>query len=71
MKLKVYGGWSFHNGKQERTVIAAYTQRQVAELTGNPLSYIRGWWAITANREEVELAMENPLTVIYVGNQSK
>ena len=67
-ELKVFGGMPFNaNHRQERCVIAAYSQKQVAEIIGTSLSDIRGWWCVTGNKEEIEKALAKPLTPIWMG----
>ena len=62
-KLKVFGGWTFRNGKQVRTVVAAISQKEVANITGDSLHHIRNCWCETANKREVSDAMECPGTI--------
>jgi len=65
-KLKVWGGCTIvRHGIQERAVVAAYSQKQVAEITGETLYYIRGWWCITGNKADIEQAMQKPLCLVF------
>lgn len=68
-KLKVYGGMPVHLEvyKQERCVVAAYNQREVAQIMGYSLYTIGVWWSITNNREEIEKALATPHTPIWMG----
>jgi len=67
-QLKVYGGMSYNSSyKQERVVCAVYSQKEVAQLTGNSINYIRDYWSITGNREEIEKATANPHKLIWTG----
>ena len=66
-ELKVFGGLTTsQNGKQTRSIVAANSIKEVAKLTGLSQYFIRGWWSITANKEERELALNKPHTVIYI-----
>jgi hypothetical protein len=49
-KLKVFGGWTFRNGKQVRAVVAAISQKEVANITGDSLHHIRN--LLVRNREQ-------------------
>ena len=64
-KLKVYGGMSFVDGKQVRTIVATTSKKRVVELTGNSLYYINDYWSITGNKLEVESALARPETMLY------
>ncbi len=68
VKLKVYGGNLFNQDyKQERVVCAVANQKEVAELTKQSSYYVRGWWSITGNAEEIEKALANPHKLIWTG----
>lgn len=63
-QLKVYGWNSFpreFKGKQCRCIMAAPSRRKVAELCDCSDYYLAGYSSITGNKEEIELAMANPL----------
>lgn len=62
-KLKVFGGWTYRNGKQVRAVVATTSQKKVAEITGDSLHHIRNSWCETANEQEVSDAMKCPETL--------
>ena len=68
-KLKVYGGMPINpaNHKQERCVVAAYSQKEVAQIRGCSLYEISGWWCITGNQEEIQKALAKPHTPIWMG----
>ncbi len=59
-KLKVYGGEIFFKGNQERVVVAAHSQKEVARITGESLYYVRGYWCETGNPTEIEKASAAP-----------
>lgn len=68
-RLKVYGGTPFNpaSWKQERCVVAAYSQQEVAQVMGCSLGEIRGRWRMTGNKEEIERALAKPHTPIWMG----
>ncbi len=68
-ELKVYGGMPFNptHHKQERCVVAAYSQKEVAAIMQTSLGEIRNWWCITGNKEEIEKATANPHKPIWMG----
>lgn len=68
-KLKVYGGRPMNptTYKQERCVVAVYSQRELAQILGCSLYGISGWWCITGNKEEIEMALAKPRTPIWAG----
>ena len=68
-KLKVYGGLVVRDGKQRRAVVATTSQREVARITEESLSYIRNFWSVTGNVSEVRDAMENPGRLITYVDQ--
>jgi hypothetical protein len=60
-KLKVFGGrysGKESNYKQRRMIVAAYTQKQVVELSGLSITEIRNYWGETGNKYELEIANE-------------
>lgn len=65
VNLKVYGGTTFYNGQQVCAIVAAHSRWKVAELTGESLYHIKGWWSLTGNQRNIELALAKPLEVIY------
>lgn len=60
---KVFGGMTFHKGKQVRAVVAAPTQKRAAELVGMSVGEFRQFWSVTGNSEEVRVALSQPETV--------
>ncbi len=62
--MRVYGGWLFIKGSQVRCLVATTSQQNVATITKQPMSFIRAYWAITGNKEEIELAMKKPESLI-------
>jgi hypothetical protein len=65
-KLKVFGAnVFFHRGKQLRTIVAAYSQKEAAEKAGVSLYDIRTWWCETGNPLELETALPNPGILFY------
>jgi hypothetical protein len=66
MRLKVFGGCTFvPGGKQVRAIVAASSALKVARAVGTSAHYIRGYWAVTANAEELSIALAKPGTVFY------
>ena len=68
-KLKVYGGMPIGpmTRRQERCVVAAYNQKEVAQIMGQSVYEISGWWCVTGNKEEIEKALAQPHTPIWMG----
>lgn len=60
---KVFGGMTFHDGKQMRAVVAAPTQKRAAELVGMSVGEFRQFWGVTGNSEEIRAALSRPGTV--------
>lgn len=68
-RLKVYGGQVMRPGGQRRGVIAAYNAQEVADALGNASAYyVRGYWSVTGNAKEIEVATANP-GVLLIENQ--
>lgn len=63
MTLKVWGGWTFVNGKQVRTIVATLTKKKACELLDIPYYYFKDYWCATGNEKELEVALEFPNTV--------
>jgi predicted NAD-dependent protein-ADP-ribosyltransferase YbiA (DUF1768 family) len=61
--MKVYGGLTFVDGKQVRTIVAAKSWTQAARLIGQSVNSLKQYWAITGNKVELETALSKPLTV--------
>lgn len=60
---KVFGGMTFHDGKQMRAVVAAPSQKRAAELVGMSVGEFRQFWSVTGNSEEIRAALSRPGTV--------
>lgn len=60
MKLKVYGGLTFEDGKQVRTIVATTSMKKVAELTGISYGHVREYWSATYNDLELATALCHP-----------
>jgi len=60
---KVFGGMTFHDGKQVRAVVAAPNQKRAAELVGMSVGEFRQFWSVTGNSEEISAALSRPGTV--------
>jgi hypothetical protein len=57
-RLKVYGG--SYMGRH-RAIIAAHNAQEVADALGNASAYyVRGYWSVTGNAEEIAMAMARP-----------
>jgi len=68
-KLKVYGGHMYggkfgHRGS--RVIVAAHSWKEAAKLVDTPLGHLKGFWSMTGNPWELEIALAKPLTVFYV-----
>ena len=60
-RLKVYGGMVMRLTGQHRAVIAAHNASEVAAAIGNATAhYVRGYWCVTGNENEIQIAMANP-----------
>ena len=62
MKLKVYH--VNYDGKSFR-LVAAHSKKEAAELCNLPLHYFNNYGSITANAEDMAIALKAPLTVFY------
>jgi hypothetical protein len=52
--LKVFGGQMHAPGlAQVRTIVAASSKKQAAELLGVSLSEVSSWWSVTGNPAEL------------------
>lgn len=60
MALKVFGGLSFEDGKQVRTIVATTSKKKVSELTGISYEHVRGCWSETHNDVELATALPHP-----------
>ena len=71
--LKVYGGLKHMGSRgQLRTIVAATSRAKAAELVGLRLSELIGYWSVTENKTEIDLALAHPGKVFqastYLGN---
>lgn len=62
--MKVFGGLTFVSGKQVRTIVAASTKKEAAELIGVSLYCFNQYWTRTGNKLEIEAALANPRKVL-------
>ena len=59
--MKIWGGTSFHQGRQARFVVAARTKRRVVELVNEcapgrfTMGELNTYWSETGNPAELEL----------------
>jgi hypothetical protein len=67
-RLKVYGGAHVVGNKCVRAIIAAHNAQEVASALGNASAYyVRGYWSVTGNAKEIEVAMSQP-GILFVEN---
>lgn len=72
MAQKVFGGLKQVGGKQLRTIVAANSQRQAAELLGVSVSFLKDYFPVTGAPAEVAAAMAAPGVVLQAtGERSK
>lgn len=64
MASKVFGGLKPVQGKQLRTIVAASSQKQAAELLGVSVSYLRDYFVVTGTPAEVAAALAAPGVVL-------
>ncbi|KKL13035.1 hypothetical protein LCGC14_2529790 [marine sediment metagenome] len=69
MKFKVYGGMSFHKGKQVRAIVATKTKKKARELFDISYSYFTDYFGETGNEKELEIALANPEIVFCTAIQ--
>ena len=60
MTLKVFGGMSYENGKQVRTIVATTSKKKASELTGVSYAEVRSHWCETQNDLELATALPYP-----------
>lgn len=65
--MNVYAGAFFRKGKQVVGVMAG-TKKQVAQATGCSLYYIQGYWSMTGNTQDVEIATKSPGVLFWREN---
>ncbi len=82
-QLKVYGGILTNphpppdrplHKRQERVIAAVFSQKELLNLidaiegTGRvSLNWIRNYWCITGNEQEIKLAVAKPHQIIWTG----
>ena len=82
-QLKVYGGMLTNpnpppdrplHKRQERVVCAVTSQKELKDIIDGEerhgrisLNWIRNYWCITGNKEEIELALAKPHQLIWTG----
>lgn len=59
----VYGGLTFVDGRQVRTIVAAKNRTQAARLIGESVHSFKQYWSVTGNETELAVALSAPLTV--------
>ena len=64
MAHKVFGGLKQVQGKQLRTIVAATSQKQAAELLGVSVSFLKDYFAVTGTPAEVAAALAAPGVVL-------
>jgi len=69
MKLKVFGSITAINGKRCRTIVAATTQKEAAELIGISSYEFHTYWCETGNEQELKVALAKPNTVFYTDTE--
>ena len=62
-ELKVWGGLTFLNGKQVRTIVATRTKKRAAELLNLSAFEFREYWTDTGNETELKIALAKPETI--------
>lgn len=71
MKLKVWHGITHRAGGSHRgnfTVVAARTQREAAAALDITLHELRGYWSVTANRDDIQAALKTPGKPVIMGS---
>jgi hypothetical protein len=63
-KLKVYGGYLFHKGKQVSALIATTSKKKASDLTGVTYKTLLDFWSETGNKEDIEFALKFPEQVL-------
>ncbi len=82
-QLKVYGGMLTNpnpppdrpsHRRQERVVCATTSQKELFDIIDKAgiagrvsLGFLRDYWCITGNKEEIELALAKPHQLIWTG----
>lgn len=66
-KLRIYTGWLKHNGQQAQAIVSAYSIQEAARIADVTPYDIRTYWLETGNQEDIQLALQNPQTLIWRG----
>ncbi len=69
MALKVFGGLKQVRDKQLRTIVAASSQKQAAELLGISVSFLKDFFPVTGTPAEVAAALAAPGIVLQATNE--
>jgi hypothetical protein len=64
-KLRTFGVTAFAAGEQARLIVAAYTQREAADLFNLSVYYLRTYGSESMNTLEVSLTQAKPGQVFY------
>jgi hypothetical protein len=70
-KLKVYGIYLFEGNREGRCVVAAYTQKQAAEILNVSIYYLRQFGSQTWNELELKTALAEPFKRHWINARSK
>lgn len=68
--LRVFGGTLTVQGVQVRALVATYTQKDAAKLTGLTVAEIRGLWTQTSDEAEIRAAHKHPQKVVAASSMS-
>ena len=68
-KIKVYGGLTFVDGKQVRTIVATTTKKRAMELLDITITELNNYWCETGNSLELNIAL-NELDTVFVATSS-
>jgi hypothetical protein len=63
---KVFGGQLKRNGIRARTIVAAPSKKAAAELLGISVGYLRDYFPVSDDDNEVNVAMSRPGVVFQV-----
>jgi hypothetical protein len=67
--LKIWGGATTNKqGKQVRAIVAAYTTKQGAEISGDSYNRFTHYWCETGNAQELSIATEVGMW-LYTGSE--
>ena len=62
--MKVFSGMCFVNGIQMRACVGTKSQKRVAEITGQSLYHVRGYWSESGNLNQKIATTANPETLL-------